>query len=215
MILCHGYGAPGTDLVPLAEELLSLDSDLQNNVSFIFPQAPLSLEAEGIPGGRAWWLINMARLQQLLQTNQISELISAEPPGLIEARGLFLEFLQALKEEYSVGIDRCVLGGFSQGAMLTTDVTLRLEQAPAGLCIYSGTMICAEEWVQLAPRRASLPVIQTHGKADPILPFAAAELLSQLLQQNGLDITFQPFMGGHTITWQALELTVKLLQKLQ
>ena len=41
---------------------------------------------------------------------------------------------------------RIVLGGFSQGSWVTTDVALRLEEPPAGLCILSGTLIVRDEW---------------------------------------------------------------------
>ena len=41
VILCHGYGAPATDLVPLAAELLTLRPELARHTRFVFPGAPL------------------------------------------------------------------------------------------------------------------------------------------------------------------------------
>jgi len=151
------------------------------------------------------------RLQQLLQTNQIEELIQAEPPGMSEARAMLLETLRVYRERYQTPLERCVLGGFSQGAMLATDVTLRLETNPAGLLIYSGMLLCLEQWQQLAPQRVGLPVLQSHGTHDPILPFAASQLLRELLTTSGLEVEFISFPGPHTIPWQMLELTAARL----
>jgi phospholipase/carboxylesterase len=55
VVLCHGYGAPGTDLVPFGPELLEHSPSLAERVQFLFPEAPLSLEELGMPEGRAWW----------------------------------------------------------------------------------------------------------------------------------------------------------------
>lgn len=214
MILCHGYGAPGTDLVPIGEELNRLDESIGGQVAYVFPEAPHSLAAEGMPDGRAWWPINMARLQAILQTNRFEELTQAEPPGMPETRELFREFLDVLTAQYRLSPDRLVLGGFSQGAMLTTDATLRLPENPAALCIYSGTLLCQAEWEQLAPQRSGLPVLQSHGTIDPILPYPAAEMLCRLLKESTLQVDFLPFRGMHTIPWQALERTIALLQTL-
>src|SRR5688572_3027446 len=61
LLLLHGYGAPGDDLVPLARQL-----QVDRSVRFAFPAAPLSLEP-GLPpehSGRAWWQLDMAELQR-------------------------------------------------------------------------------------------------------------------------------------------------------
>ena len=214
LILCHGYGAPGTDLVPLAQELISLDDRFAKEVAFVFPEAPHDLAELGMPGGRAWWPINMQRLQQMMQTNDFQELAKSEPPGMSQAREMFRDFLAEYLSMSSSSIGDVVLGGFSQGAMLVTDATLRLGQSPAGLCVLSGTLLCKEEWTELAVHRTGMPVVQTHGTMDPVLPFAMAEELRDLLSDAGLNVTFQDFPGMHTITWEGLELVAKLLKQL-
>ena len=62
VVLCHGFGAPGSDLAGLAPELLSYDDTIATRYRFYFPEAPIDLAPMGMPGGRAWWPINMARL---------------------------------------------------------------------------------------------------------------------------------------------------------
>ncbi|MBB02135.1 MAG: phospholipase [Planctomyces sp.] len=211
VFFCHGYGAPGTDLVALGEELARLRDDFREKIAFVFPEAPTSLEAEGIPGGRAWWPINMAKLQQILQTRELEKLTKAEPPGMADMRKQFIAFLDEYRERYGVAIKDCILGGFSQGAMLTTEVTMHLPETPAGLCLYSGTLLVSEQWQELAKQKAGLPVFQSHGTVDPVLPFEAAEQLRDLLENAGLDVTFFPFPGPHTIPMPALSATVNML----
>ncbi len=76
---------------------------------------------------------------------------------------------------------KLVIGGFSQGAMLATDVALRSDIPLAGLCLFSGTLIAEQEWVVSAPNRRGLRVSLSHGQSDAILPFTAAERLRDFL----------------------------------
>jgi phospholipase/carboxylesterase len=209
-VLCHGYGAPGTDLVGVAGELLSLAPALSGRVRFVFPEAPISLDFMPFEG-RAWWHIDVGRFQRALEGGELEALLHEVPDGLPQARKALLAALDELCRQSRVPMGKVVLGGFSQGAMLTTDVALRLEEAPAGLAILSGTLLCKDEWERLLPKRRGLPVLQSHGTADPILPYAAAEELRALLTAAGLDVTFVRFMGGHGIDLEVLEKLAALL----
>ncbi len=62
VVLCHGFGAPGDDLVSLAPEILRARPELAQKVRFVFPEAPLSLAGQGYGGGRAWWPLDVQRL---------------------------------------------------------------------------------------------------------------------------------------------------------
>jgi phospholipase/carboxylesterase len=213
VLLCHGFGAPGTDLVPLAAELVELEPDRLKKVRFVFPQAPLSLAAYGYGDARAWWLIDMQRMTAL-QTGDAAALqkMRAETPeGLVPARRELMAALEALSKSTGLPYSRIVLGGFSQGAMLATDLALRLEEAPAALVLLSGTIICEPEWEKRAPIRKGLKVLQSHGRQDPILGFRAAEALRDLLTRAGLSVDFIPFDGGHTIGMEAMTRLAKLL----
>jgi phospholipase/carboxylesterase len=107
-----------------------------------------------------------------------------------------------------------VLGGFSQGAMVTTDLALRQDEAPAALVILSGTLLTEAEWRTRAPRRKGLSVLQSHGRQDPILPFDDAVALRELLQEAGLSVDFLPFDGPHSIPEEALDRLGALLLSL-
>jgi phospholipase/carboxylesterase len=196
LVLMHGFGAPGTDLVPLFRALR-----VAPEVRFVFPAAPLVLDPRAPAGSapRAWWMIDMLRLQTMRTGPQALELARETPAGLAAAREAVNAMLAALATELNAPLERVVLGGFSQGAMLACDVALRAERAPAGLVLLSGAPICEQDWRGLAPKRSGLRVLQSHGRADPVLPFVGAEWLCELLREGGLAVDFVPFSGGHGI----------------
>ncbi len=192
VVLLHGFGAPGEDLVPLARQI-----EVPRDVRFAFPAAPLALDM--VPGGRAWWNLDMIELQRAVAARDYATLTGRVPAGLVEAREQLTRLLQELEREHGAARDKLVLGGFSQGAMLATDVTLHLEQAPAALVILSGSLIAKDEWLPLMKARAGLSVVQSHGRADPVLSYELAEALRDALAAAGLQVDFHPFNGGHGI----------------
>jgi phospholipase/carboxylesterase len=203
VLLCHGYGAPATDLVPLAAELMMLKPELARHARFVFPAAPLTLESLGMPSGRAWFHLPM----ELLTGRPLdwTGYAHAVPEGLPAARRAVMSAVSALSAETKLPYGRLVLGGFSQGGMVTTDVALRLEEPPAGLCILSGTLVAQDEWKARAESRKGLPVFQSHGRYDDILPFRTGERLRELLTEAGLGVEFLPFDGPHTIAPEELK----------
>src|SRR5262249_10583661 len=118
---------------------------------WVFPAAPLELG--GLYGdARAWWLIDLARLERDLMAGRSTDRAAEVPAGLPEARAAMLAGLDAVRDRLGVPDERVVLGGFSQGAMLSLDVALHTERAFAGLVLMSGTLIAQHEW---APRMAA------------------------------------------------------------
>jgi phospholipase/carboxylesterase len=211
VVLCHGYGAPATDLVPLANELMELKPELGPKVRFVFPAAPLSLSMMGMPSARAWFHLPPEVLMG--QERNWDQFAVATPEGLAQARRAMMSLLSALSAATKLPYGRIVLGGFSQGGMVTTDVALRLEEAPAGLCILSGSLICQDEWKQRAEKRKGLPVLQSHGRYDNILAFHQAERLQKLMTDAGLSVEFLPFNGPHTIAPEVLERMAEFLHE--
>lgn len=208
LVLMHGYGAPGDDLVPLARQLA-----VDPSVRFCFPAAPHSLDL-GMPApssGRAWWPIDMIELQRAVMMGDYEALTTRVPDGLSEARAAVQGLLAALERDHGASPERLVLGGFSQGAMLATDVTLRAERPPAALVILSGSLIAGQEWLPLMKSRAGLRVLQSHGRTDPVLSYELAERLRDELSQAGLEVTFVTFNGGHGIPNGVLDALSQLL----
>jgi phospholipase/carboxylesterase len=202
LVLMHGFGAPATDLVQLYRAIR-----VPPEVRFAFPAAPLLLDASAPDDAapRAWWMIDLARMQSSVLRGDGEQLTRETPPGMATARAAVNDMLGALERELGAPPERVVLGGFSQGAMLATDIVLRAERPPAGLVILSGAPVSIEEWRELAPRRAGLPVLQSHGRADPVLPYAGGEALRDLLEGSRLKVEFLASNGGHGIPSGVLE----------
>ena len=213
VVLCHGFGAPGEDLVALGPELMRAHPELARGVRFVFPAAPLSLSQFGANEARAWWDIDLEHRMKLQQQgpDALTALRDETPPGLAPARRQLLGALDALTKTSGLAMGRIVLGGFSQGAMLATDTALALDEPPAGLGILSGTLLNQAEWAKKAPRRRGLAVFQSHGRVDPVLRFREAELLRDLLTHAGLPVEFHAFDGAHGIPGEVLELLGKFL----
>ncbi|MBI1949647.1 MAG: dienelactone hydrolase family protein [Deltaproteobacteria bacterium] len=202
--LCHGYGAPGNDLCGVAGEVVAARPALAARVRFVFPEAPLSLGF--LPfGGRAWWHIDVSRFERALATGELERLFDETPEGMPAARKALRAALDAWCATTNTAASRVLLGGFSQGAMITTDLALRLEEAPAALAIFSGTLLCRPEWTRLAPARRGLSVLQSHGTADPLLPYPAALELRALLERSGMSVRFVSFPGGHGIDAEVID----------
>lgn len=207
VVLCHGYGAPGTDLVGLARECFSVDNTLVGRVRFVFPEAPLMTDF----GGRMWWPIDMMALQDAMQRGDPRLLGRGTPEGMPAARKQLTSMLHALATSSNLPMSKIVVGGFSQGAMLATDTVLRLEEAPAALAIFSGALVSEDDWTKLMPKRGGLTILQSHGKMDPVLPYKGAEILRDLWKDAGADVEFIGFVGGHGLDGDVVEALVKLI----
>src|SRR5947209_296140 len=195
VVLCHGYGAPATDLVSLAQPLLGLQPQLDERVVLIFPGAPLDLAELGMPGGRAWWPVDLDRLINRRTPELLDQFRRLCPDGLVKSRDMLVALLAEASKHFGLTADRFVLGGFSQGAMLATDVALRLKKPPAGLCILSGALFNEPEWRRLAGERGPLTVFQSHGRYDSILSFPMGAALHEMLHNAGAEVDFLAFTG--------------------
>lgn len=99
--------------------------------------------------------------------------------GIDEARKMVTDLIEKLQKETGLPLPRFVLAGFSQGAMLATDVALHLPESPAALCVFSvrkgaplrrsplslsdllarqGVLLCEDIWKPLMSKRAGLKV---------------------------------------------------------
>lgn len=214
VVLCHGFGAPASDLVPIGAEMLHESPRLAAQARFYFPGGPLDLSPYGLFGGAAWWMIDLDAIQRAMREGKFRDRMRNErPEGMEEARAALLQLVKEVQAETGLGLDRIVLGGFSQGSMLTVDVALQLPTNVAALVAWSGTLLNEEEWRRLAPRHGGLRVLQAHGRQDPMLPYAWAEYLRDVLGESGLAVEFLPFEGGHGIPPQVTDRTREVLEQ--
>jgi phospholipase/carboxylesterase len=193
VMLLHGFGAPGDDLVPLGDVIAA-----PARTRWLFPEAPLSLNM-GFGDSRAWWIIDFARIQADREAGRIRDLSIEVPQGLALARERLLGFLKELPRQIPIDYKKTVIGGFSQGAMLTCDAALHTDYPFAGLVQLSGNLLAQSVWGPLMPKRQGLPVFQSHGTQDDVLPHIGAACLRDALTQSGLAVEWYGFRGGHEI----------------
>jgi len=197
VVLLHGFGAPGTDLLSLADVL-----PVPEGTGLFFPEGPLDLGqvlGRSYSGARAWWPIDMVQLQVAMMTGQVARAAEGLANGLERARDQVIILLNELQERFGIDSNRIVLGGFSQGAVASLDVALRDSRKLAGLLLMSGTMTNPDAVAELAAERVNLPIMLSHGRSDPVLPYSVAEALRDKLINAGCQVTWVPFDGGHGI----------------
>lgn len=198
VILMHGFGAPGTDLVGLWRAL-----DVPSDVRFVFPEAPLLLG--GMYGaGRAWWQIDIAAMERAMMSGGSRDFVNEDPKELPALRAS----LRALISDVTTKLaptSHVFLGGFSQGAMLATDFAFTETDVPlSGLILMSGTLLAEARWTKSMGARKGLRVLQSHGTHDPLLAFALAEKLRDHMIAAGLLVNWVAFRGQHEIPAQVL-----------
>ncbi len=205
VVFMHGYGADSSDLIPLAEIM-----GLSPKVTWVFPEAPMQVIIAPGFTGKAWFQIDNTRLEAAMVSGEPVDMSESTPKGIETARATVVAMYDELLKQHS----KVILGGFSQGAMLATEVALVHAVKPAGLVIMSGTLICRSRWSELAPSCEGLKFLQSHGKNDAILGYTYAENLFSMLQDAGLSGDFFPFSGGHEIPPKVIEKIAQFLKKI-
>lgn len=204
IILFHGYGADANDL----QSLSSLQT--KKTYNWLFPNGVHSVNIGMGWTGRAWWNIDMESYQKAVQTGEDRNLTEVVPTELPNTRAAVMDMIESMKIPWN----KIILGGFSQGAMLATDIFLRAKETPKGLVILSGSLICKPEWKEIAKARAGAKFFQSHGEMDPVLSMKGASRLNQFLLENGLKGKLNSFRGGHEIPANTLQLMAEYIDSI-
>lgn len=189
-ILFHGYGADAYDLQSLADVI-----ETPASIHFLFPQGVLEVPIGPGWTGRAWWQIDVAALQAAAMQGQPRDLSKEKPAALPELRKKVMEAIEQLKTPWS----QIILGGFSQGAMLATDIFLYAPENPRALVSLSGSLLDKEELKTVVAQRAGVPFFASHGKFDSVLDHRGSAQLETFLNQAGLKGKLYSFNGAHEI----------------
>lgn len=197
VVLMHGFGAPGTDLIGLWRVL-----DVPRRVRFAFPEAPH--EVPGMLGARAWWMVDFERAERAMADGPRSY-ASEIPPGMEPATDRVVDMIGAMQSSLGVPDECLIVGGFSQGSMAACNAVFTRDVTPAGLVVLSGTPVNLAAWKSGMASKLQVPVFQSHGANDPLLSFEAAEQLRDEMREAGLSTEWVPFQGGHELPMPVLE----------
>lgn len=185
VILLHGYGSNGDDLIGLAPYWW----DALPNTVFLSPNAPEV--CPGAPGGYQWW-----GLGDMSRTNRAEGV--RRPAPTLNA------FIDAQLARYGLSEDKLVLVGFSQGTMMALHVGPRRAKALAGIVGYSGMLADPEELAKEG--RSKPPILLVHGDADPMVPYAALTAADSALTGQGFAVETLTCPGlGHSIDAPGLQ----------
>jgi phospholipase/carboxylesterase len=191
IVLLHGYGADGNDLIGLAPVLAPLMPD----AVFHSPNAPYP--CEGAPMGYQWFGINRFDPESRLA-------------GVRSAAPFADEFLTDRMAQYGLDESSTVLIGFSQGTMMSLHVGLRRPKALAGIVGFSGALAGPE--VLKDEIKSRPPVLLVHGDSDELLPAELTEQAAVALQHNGVEVAVHIAPGvGHGIDQTGLSNAARFL----
>ena len=120
-------------------------------------------------------------------------------PGVKRSRELLFELLDEQRAKGFV-TKQTILGGFSQGCLMSIDVGLRYAHRFAGIVGVSGYVCNPEKLIeQLSPVAFQQRLLVTHGTKDPLIRFADVREQINILKGAGLHIEFHEFLKAHTI----------------
>jgi phospholipase/carboxylesterase len=190
IVLCHGYGSDGNDLIGLAPHW----QKALPHAAFVSPNAP---DRCGMAGsGYQWFPLSRLDPQETLR-------------GTEAAAPILNAFLDAELSRLGLTGDRLALVGFSQGTMMALSVGLRRKPAPAAIVGFSGMLAGAET---LPHFDAPPPVLLVHGDADQVIPPAALFMSATALGAAGVPVQWHLSKGlGHGIDPFGLGLAQKFL----
>ena len=184
VILVHGYGADGNDLIDLA----SYWAEDLPAVAFVSPHAPDPCEMA--PFGRQWFSL-------------VDRSPAAMLAGVRGAAKILNDFIDAELARQNLTADKLALVGFSQGTMMSLFVGPRRERQIAGIVGYSGRLIAPD----LLPRETKTkpPVTLLHGAADEIVPPQSLDMAVAGLATAGINADHEMRAGlGHSIDERGL-----------
>ncbi len=191
LVLLHGRGADEHDLVPLFDVF-----DPERRLVGLAPGAPLDAGGRPAPsssrpprapvGGRHWYVVPRVGFPDPATFRESLAALGTFLDGWLAARGLPWE--------------RAVLGGFSQGAVMSYAVGLGPGRpSPAGILAMSGFVPTVEGWEPDLEARRGLPVAIAHGRRDPVIGVELGRRARERLHAAGLAVTYLETDAPHTI----------------
>jgi phospholipase/carboxylesterase len=177
LVLLHGRGADEHDLLPVIEAL-----DPERRLAGVTPRGPLRLP----PGGAHWYALG--------------GIPTPDPDTFHATYARLAELLDRMPEITGVPWERTVLGGFSQGAVMSYALGLgEGRPSPAGILPMSGFVPSVPGFALDLGSRAGLPAAIRHGSLDPVIGVEFGRRAAELLEGAGLDVQYREAPVAHGV----------------
>ena len=184
VILLHGLGADGNDLIGLVPYWARLLPDAE----FLSPNAPFPCDMA--PYGYQWFSSQDRSPEAVLG-------------GVRAAAPILDAFIDEALEERGLGSSDLALVGFSQGTMMSLFVGLRRAEPVAGIVGFSGRLLAPE--LLASEVRSRPPILLIHGTEDPVVPHSSLAAAENELKAAGVPVETVSSVGiGHSIDDQGL-----------
>jgi phospholipase/carboxylesterase len=192
VVLCHGLGADGHDLIDLAPTWGHVLPD----ALFVSVDAPFEHES-GF--GRQWWSV----------ADRTPVVMEA---GVRRAAGFLDAFIDAELVRLGLPTEAYALMGFSQGAMTVLFTGLRRAIAPRAILAFSGALVAPDSLASELANRA--PVLLVHGEADDVVPVQRSRDAEAALRAANVPVeaVYVPRLG-HGIDDSGLAMGALALQR--
>mgnify|MGYP001422084822 CR=1 FL=1 len=194
VVLLHGYGASGDDLIGLGSQWARRLPD----AAFVAPHAPERLEQSAFGGFQWFGLVSLSPAEMAAGVERAAPALDA--------------FLDSELARHGLTGGRLALVGFSQGTMMALQVGLRRQPGPAAIIGYSGVIAAPERLASEC--RARPPVLLVHGEDDPVIPATALHMTRVSLAAAAIPVEWHIRPGlGHGIDADGLALGERFLRQ--
>ena len=193
VILCHGYGGDGKDISILASYWRTYLPD----TIFICPDAPEKCAAS--PQGFQWFDLMDQTPEQILSKSLVAEI-------------KLNKLIDEVKERNSLSANQIVIGGFSQGCMISLQTGIKRKDKINSIIGYSGRIIDTEH---LSKNIVSKPnIILMHGDIDQVVPIEGLLEAKNFFSNNNYEIETQIFKNcEHRIPTEGSSLGLQFIKK--
>lgn len=193
IVLMHGVGADGNDLIGLAPYL----AQALPNAAFVSPHAPFPYDMA--PQGRQWFSLMDRSPARMLEGQRI-------------ATPIVNRFLDLELDRHGLSEGQMALVGFSQGTMMALHAGLRRVAPCAGILGYSGVLVGSD--LLTGELRVRPPVMLIHGEEDPVVDFSLHGSTAAALEAHGVPVEAHARPGlGHSIDEEGLMLGIGFLRQ--
>ena len=184
LILLHGHGSNENDL-------FSLSNSIPDNWIVVSVRGPYQLAENSY----RWYDVKMANGKIVINIDEEER-----------SRKKLMQLIAEIAKKYNADSQKIIVAGFSQGANMSSAISLTEPEKIAGFGVFSGRFVDElKPYISSSDSLKSVKCFLAHGSKDYMLPIAYARENQQLLQSLGITVTFSEDTVAHSISPKQLE----------